>query len=63
VLQDFSAYQAAHRQANQRYQDKAKWAAMAITNIAKSGIFSSDRSVTEYRDMIWKTEPLALSED
>jgi starch phosphorylase len=63
VLQDFSAYQDAHRQANQRYQDKARWGAMAITNIAKSGIFSSDRSVTKYRETIWKTEPLALQED
>lgn len=59
VLADFASYQAAHLTANQAYQDPSRWAKMALINIAKSGIFSSDRSVQEYCDLIWKAKPLA----
>lgn len=35
------------------YQDKQRFARMSLINIAKAGIFSSDRAVKEYADEIW----------
>ena len=32
---------------------------MAVTNTAMSGIFSSDRTIREYNDMIWHLEPVS----
>ena len=41
----------------QVYRDQAKWAEMAIHNIASSGKFSSDRTISEYAREIWGMEP------
>jgi starch phosphorylase len=58
VLKDYHAYRKAHQDANEAYKDARRWAASAITNIAKSGIFSSDRSIQEYADLIWHVKPM-----
>ena len=36
------------------YEDRKKWTGMMLVNIAKSGFFSSDRTITEYNNDIWK---------
>ena len=36
------------------YRDREKWKRMMLTNIAKSGYFSSDRTIREYNEEIWK---------
>ena len=36
------------------YEDRAKWKRMMLTNIAKAGFFSSDRTIAEYNRDIWK---------
>lgn len=38
------------------YEDKQKWKKMMLTNIAKAGFFSSDRTIAEYNRDIWKLE-------
>ena len=53
ILADFDAYRLTQEKINEAYKDQRKWAKMAITNIAKSGIFSSDRSIEEYNSLIW----------
>lgn len=53
VLKDCEAYKIAHAKANELYKDQAAWAKKSIVNIAKSGVFSSDRSVMEYAETIW----------
>jgi len=53
VLKDFEAYSQAHEKICKLYRDKAMWAKMAITNVAKSGKFSSDRTIKQYADEIW----------
>jgi len=54
VLKDFGSYSMAQRRVDADYQNREKWLKMAITNTACSGIFSSDRTISEYNDLIWK---------
>ena len=35
------------------YRDQTAWNRMSLHNIARSGIFSADRSVADYADTIW----------
>ena len=51
---DFEEYCATREQAYKDYEDSYKWAKMALTNIAKAGFFSSDRTIAEYNNEIWK---------
>ena len=54
TLADFDSYVAAQRKVDAVYKDADKFTNMSLTNIAKAGIFSSDRAVKEYADNIWK---------
>ena len=53
VLKDFDSYKQAQRRLGDAYRDKNLWAKMAIMNVAKSGKFSSDRTIKQYADEIW----------
>ena len=53
VLKDFASYSAAQDKIGVLYKDKDLWAKMAITNVAKSGRFSSDRTILQYANEIW----------
>ncbi len=57
VLRDFAAYREAHERANEAFKNQAGWYRRAVINIAKSGVFSSDRSIKEYAENIWHIEP------
>jgi len=48
VLADFDAYIKAQEKIEELYQDKDRWAKMCLVNIAKSGYFSSDRTIEQY---------------
>ena len=58
VLADFASYNAACERAEKLYADKAKWAKASIMNIAKSGYFTSDRTIEEYNRDIWHLKKL-----
>ncbi len=53
TLADFDSYQKAQAYASECYRDKMKWQKMSLANIAGAGIFSADRSVSEYARDIW----------
>ncbi|MEE0867894.1 MAG: glycogen/starch/alpha-glucan phosphorylase [Clostridia bacterium] len=53
VVRDFESYCEIHRIADLQYRDKELWTKKAIINVAKSGFFSSDRTIEEYNDKIW----------
>ncbi|GKU84787.1 glycogen/starch/alpha-glucan phosphorylase [Niallia sp. NCCP-28] len=54
VLKDFHSYENIHQVVDETYQNQQKWLQMCAINIAKSGHFSSDRTIKEYADDIWK---------
>lgn len=53
VLRDFENYLEAQNKIDELYKDKEKWNKMCLINIANSGIFSSDRTISEYANDIW----------
>lgn len=54
VLKDFKSYVEAQDRIDKMFSDKYKWQQKALINIASSGIFSSDRTILEYNNEIWK---------
>ena len=58
ALADFSDYQAAQKKATALYNDRDVWNKMSLTNIAKSGVFASDRSIEDYARDIWHIKPV-----
>ena len=40
-----------------------EWLRLAVLNTARSGYFSSDRTIAEYNDAIWHLEPVGVEED
>ncbi len=54
TLADFGSYVNAQSLVGETYKNKYKFMDMSLTNIAKAGIFSSDRAISEYAENIWK---------
>lgn len=54
VLADFDSYAKAHERAAELYQDRKGWNRKSLMNIANSGVFSSDRSIEDYKKNVWK---------
>lgn len=65
VLADYESYVACQDKVSEAFRDKAAWARMSILNTARMGKFSSDRSIREYCDDIWKVKsvPVHLNGD
>jgi glycogen phosphorylase len=61
VIKDFRAYVNAQKQVEVAYANDKVWAKMALINIARSGKFSSDRTIKEYADEIWQIKPTPQS--
>lgn len=57
VLYDLPGYVESFDKAVKMYQEEPdEWMRMAIVNTAKSGFFSSDRTIQEYNDKVWGLE-------
>ncbi|MCU7857250.1 MAG: glycogen/starch/alpha-glucan phosphorylase, partial [Candidatus Thiodiazotropha sp. (ex Lucinoma borealis)] len=55
---DFRGYLDSQEQAAMAYQDQKHWTRMSIFNSAKSGRFSTDRTIQEYNRDVWKLKPV-----
>ncbi len=62
VFKDFLPYCAAHDKIEKKYRDAPGWHRSSLINIAHSGIFSSDRTISEYASDIWHVNPVILPE-
>ncbi len=60
ILKDFRAYAEAQEKVEEAYRDKDRWAKMALLNTACCGKFSSDRTILEYVDDIWKLDKITV---
>ncbi|GIX45042.1 MAG: glycogen/starch/alpha-glucan phosphorylase [Candidatus Hydrogenedentota bacterium] len=58
LLADFESYLRASEQAGQEFLQREVWARKAILNVARIGKFSSDRTIREYAEDIWKIRPV-----
>jgi starch phosphorylase len=59
LLADYQSYIAAQSDVDRRYRDRDVWVRSAILNVAGMGAFSSDRSIREYAERIWRVRPLS----
>ena len=60
VLKDFDSYVKAQEKINELYKDQKKWLHMSIVNTAKSGFFTTDRTMKQYNEDIWHVEPIKV---
>jgi starch phosphorylase len=60
VLADFRAYCDCQQRVDAAYRDTGGWAKRAILNTARVGKFSSDRTIREYADQIWRLPTLQV---
>lgn len=60
VMADFSAYAEAQRKVSEAFLDRDNWARLSIRNTARSGHFSSDRTIRQYAEEIWETSSIPI---
>jgi len=60
LMADFTSYIDAQDQVSAAYRDRPRWNRMSILNSARSGKFSSDRSIREYCETIWRVNPVSV---
>jgi len=58
---DFRSFVDTHAAAANAYKDREHWTRMSILNTASSGRFSTDRTMRDYNEDIWKLDPIQLS--
>jgi starch phosphorylase len=61
LLADFQSYLTCQSKVSEAYRDTERWTRMSILNTARSGKFSSDRTIREYCADIWDVKPVPIS--
>ena len=56
LLKDFASYKETQAKLNKEFRNRKEWARKCLKNIANAGFFSSDRTILEYADDIWKID-------
>ena len=60
ILKDFRSYEEAQQRVEAAYRNEDAWAKSALLNTAKSGKFSSDRTIEEYATELWHLEKVTV---
>ena len=61
VFADFASYLQVQDEVSKAWTDRRNWNRMSVLNTARTGFFSSDRSIQEYCDQIWKAQPFPIN--
>jgi starch phosphorylase len=61
TIADFRSFVDAQKRVEAAYQDKDRWTKMSIINCANSGKFSTDRTISEYNNELWKLTPVSVA--
>ncbi|MFH1114346.1 MAG: glycogen/starch/alpha-glucan phosphorylase [Pseudomonadota bacterium] len=61
LFADYQSYVECQDRVGQTYRDQDTWTRMSILNVARMGKFSSDRTIRQYCDEIWKVSPVPVS--
>ena len=61
ILKDFRSYAEAQKRVEEAYRDQDKWSRMALLQTASCGKFTSDRTIQEYVDEIWKLDKVTVT--
>ena len=60
ALADYSSYLDSQDRIGAAFRNTSEWTRMSILNTARSGIFSSDRSIRDYAEKIWNVKPVPV---
>jgi len=60
LLTDYQSYVECQDRVSQAYRDVDQWTRMSIWNVARMGYFSSDRSIRDYLQGIWKAPAMKI---
>ncbi len=63
LFADYQSYIDCQQQVSHTYRDQENWLRKSILNTARSGYFSSDRSIREYAQDIWQVQPVHITLD
>ena len=60
LLADYRSYVECQEEVGRAWQDPERWTRSTILNMARTGQFSSDRSIREYCRDIWRVQPVPI---
>ncbi|NER83449.1 MAG: glycogen/starch/alpha-glucan phosphorylase, partial [Leptolyngbya sp. SIO1D8] len=60
LMADYQSYIDCQDKVDEVYRDTARWTKMSILNVARSGKFSCDRTISEYCKDVWKVKPIKV---
>ena len=61
LLADYCEYVACQERVAETYRERERWARMSMLNTARTGKFSSDRTIREYAEEIWGLRPVPVT--